>query len=147
MTSTSPSNIAATFTSTSPSTLRTRDRLTQGITTPSSDPYTRDEFKGDIRASLVAAYGASAVEDGKIAYRVREKKTTLPADVVPSWEYRRYDRIVNGVPVYQEGSRVFPSTGGSKDNFPAIQKANGIAKNKATGLRYKRMIRALKKLQ
>jgi hypothetical protein len=118
-----------------------------GVTSPSSDPYSRAAFKADIRAALVAAFGDSAVEDGDIAYRVREKKTTLPADVVPSWEYRRYERIVNGIPVYQEGARVFPSTGGFKDNFPAVQKANGIAKNKATGLRYKRMVRALKKLQ
>lgn len=118
-----------------------------GVTTPSLDPYTRDEFKADIRAALAAAFGSAAIEDGNIAYRVREKKTTLPADVVPSWEYRRYDRIVNGVPIFHEGARVFPATGGSKDNFPAIQKAKGIAKNKATGLRYKRMVRALKKLQ
>src|SRR3954451_16852086 len=37
------------------------------ITTPSRDPYTRDEFKADIRAALVAAFGSSAIEDGKIA--------------------------------------------------------------------------------
>jgi hypothetical protein len=95
----------------------------------------------------VAAFGEAAIEDGKIAYRVREKKTTLPADVVASWEYRRYDTIVNGQPTYQEGARVFPSTGGSKDNYPAIQLANGVSKNKRTGRRYKRMVRALKKLQ
>ncbi|MEU0792439.1 nucleotidyltransferase [Amycolatopsis sp. NPDC005961] len=113
----------------------------------SSDSYTRAEFKADILGALEKAYGESAVDAGRIAYRVREKKTTLPADVVPCWEYRRYDRIENGEPVFHQGSRVYPSDGGHKDNFPAQQLAEGIEKNNATGRRYKRMVRALKKLQ
>jgi hypothetical protein len=113
----------------------------------SSDPYSRADFKTDVRGALVSAYGASAVKDGTIAYRVRESKTTLPADVVPCWEYRRYDSLVNGVPGFHEGSRVYPSSGGYKDNYPQIQLTNGIEKNNRTGYRYKRMVRALKKLQ
>lgn len=113
----------------------------------SDDPYTRSDFKADIRAALVASYGAAAIEDGSIAYRVREKKTTLPADVVPSWEYRRYDKVVNGRAMFNEGSRVYPAGGGHKDNYPKIQLTKGTAKNNRTGYRYKRMVRALKKLQ
>jgi hypothetical protein len=113
----------------------------------SSDPYTRTEFKRDIGAALEAAFGKSAVKPGRIAYRVREKKTTLPADVVPCWEYRRYDRIENGTPVYQQGARIYPSDGGHVENYPAQQLQNGKAKNNRTGGRYKRMVRALKRLQ
>lgn len=115
--------------------------------TDSSDPYTRSEFKADILAALNVAFGESAVEPGKIAYRIREKKTTLPADVVPCWEYRRYDRIVNGTPVVFVGSRVFPSSGAHKDNYPKVQLDNGVSKNNATKRRYKRIVRAFKKLQ
>jgi hypothetical protein len=117
------------------------------ITTPTSDPYTRADFKRDVRAALEAKFGKSAVTAGDIAYRVREKKTTLPADVVPCWEYRRYDTVVNGNLYYNEGSRVFPSSGGHKDNFPKLQVSRGTTKNNNTGYRYKRMVRALKKLQ
>ena len=113
----------------------------------SSDPYSRADFKSDIRAALIAAFGSTAIEDGRVAYRVREKKTTLPADVVPSWEYRRYDRIVNGIPQYHEGARIYPTSGGYKNNFPKRQLTNGRAKNTRTGLRYKRLVRALKKLK
>lgn len=113
----------------------------------SPDTYSRSQFKKDIRSALVAAFGDTAIEDGRIAYRVREKKTTLPADVVPCWEYRRYDSLVAGLPSYHEGSRVFPSDGGHNDNYPKIQLQNGRAKNSLTGYRYKRMVRALKKLQ
>jgi len=114
---------------------------------PTDDPYTRTEFKADIRAALEQAFGKSAVKAGSIAFRVREGKTTLPADVVPCWEYRRYDRIVNGQPVYHQGSKVFPSSGSPKVNFPQQQIDNGTAKNNRTGRRYKRMVRCFKKLQ
>lgn len=113
----------------------------------STDPYTRDEFKQDILGALQQAFGKQAVTEGNIAYRVRERKTTLPADVVPSWEYRRYDRIVNGVPEFHIGSRVYPKSGGYKNNFPALQLSSGRRKTQATSRRYKRMVRALKKLQ
>jgi hypothetical protein len=113
----------------------------------STDPYTRAQFKDDIKGALDAAFGASAVSTGRIAYRVRENKTSLPADVVPSWEYRRYDRTENGLPVFQEGSCVFPAGGKRTVNYPARQLAHGTDKNALTGRRYKRMVRALKRLQ
>ena len=113
----------------------------------STDPYTRDDFKADIRAALVAAFGASAITSGRIAHRVRQKKTTLPADVVPCWEYHRYDRITNGTPDFQEGSRIYPTSGACTDNYPTQQQRNGMDKNKRTGMRYKYMVRALKRLQ
>lgn len=114
---------------------------------PSDDPYTVNQFKKDVRGALESAFGTSAVEAGRIAYRIREKKTTLPADVVPCVEYRRYDRIVGGVPIYHTGSSIFPSKGGRIDNYPGAQLDNGNAKNNRTKRRYKRMVRALKRLQ
>jgi hypothetical protein len=114
---------------------------------PTTDTYTQDEFKADILGALHAAYGTSAIEKGRIAYRVRERKTTLPADVVPSWEYRRYDRIVNGQPVYQQGSCVYPTGGARIVNYPSQQQRANNAKNSLANKRYKRMVRALKKLQ
>lgn len=113
----------------------------------SSDPYTRAEFKADIKAALQAAFGTRAISTGRIAFRVREKATTLPADVVPSWEYRRYDRIVGGEPVCHQGTCVFPTGGNRTENFPEQQRENGNHKNAETTKRYKRMVRALKKLQ
>ncbi len=114
---------------------------------PNTDPYTIGDLKQDVRAALEAAYGSAAITDGEIAYRIRERKTTLPADVVPCWLYRRYDSIIAGRPSYHEGSRVFPRSGGHKDNYPKLQIVNGTAKNDRTSRRYKRMVRALKKLQ
>jgi hypothetical protein len=115
---------------------------------PSTDPYTPDEFKSDIRAALVKAFGETSVTDGRIAFRIREKKTTLPADIVPCYEYRRYDRLLgNGSPFYHVGSRIFPATGWAINNFPEQQLSNGREKNVRTGSRYKYTVRALKRLQ
>lgn len=127
--------------------LEGKDKSTVGLV-DSDDPYTRNEFKRDIKAALVQAFGTSAVTPGNIAIRVREGKTTLPADVVPCWEYRRYDGLSSiGTPIFHRGSRVYPTSGGWKDNYPGIQKSNGRAKNIRTNKRYKKMVRALKKLQ
>jgi hypothetical protein len=113
----------------------------------SDDPYTRDDFKVDIRGAVDMAFGKSGISEGDIALRIREGKTTLPADIVPSWEYRRYDGLMNGTPIVHIGSRVYPKSGDFKNNFPAQQLSNGRRKTQDTSRRYKRMVRALKKLQ
>lgn len=109
----------------------------------STDSYTRDQFKSDVKAALVSAFGSAAIETGRIAYRIRQKKTTLPADVVPCWEYRRYDSLTT----WHQGACVFPTGGSRTPNYPSQQLSNGILKNDATSRRYKRMVRALKRMQ
>lgn len=99
----------------------------------SDDPYTCDEFKRDIKDALVAAFGSGAVETGSIAYRVRKKKTTLPADVVPCWEYRRYDRITAGVPIVQQGSCVYPTGKPRKVNYRSSSTSTGSRRTMPPG--------------
>ena len=119
--------------------------------TPAANSYTIDQFKRDIHAALNQAFGSNAVKAGRIAYRVREKQTTLPADVVPCVEYHRYDRraIPGGRAVPNEGVQIFPTNGRPIINYPAQQLAKGNAKNGPgrTNHRYKQMVRALKRLQ
>ncbi len=110
--------------------------------------YTHDKFKADVESALVNYYGRDAITRGNMAMRVREKKTTLPADVVPCFEYHYvYDVDANGNPIYFEGTRVYKDKGGYVHNWPVQQKAKGIEKNNVTALRYKRMVRALKRLE
>jgi hypothetical protein len=110
--------------------------------------YTHGAFKNDVEQALVDYYGRGAVSRGNMAMRVREKKTTLPADVVPCFEYRRiYDVDWQGELVYHQGTRIYPDHGPYIHNWPRQQYVNGVAKNDATGRRYKRMVRALKRLE
>jgi hypothetical protein len=120
----------------------------EAATKPYKGGYTNLDFKTDVEQALVDYYGASAVTRGNMAMRVREKKTTLPADVVPCFEYHRvYDVDSYGRPLYYKGTRVYKDSGGYVHNWPEQQRVNGIAKNNATGRRYKRMVRALKRLE
>ncbi len=110
--------------------------------------YTRDEFKNDVEQALVDCYGRSAVKRGNMAMRVREKKTTLPADVVPCFEYHYiYDVNSIGDVQFHKGTRIYPASDSHIHNWPEQQYERGVTKNDATGRRYKRMVRALKRLE
>lgn len=109
----------------------------------SDDPYSRAQFKKDVHDALIESFGKESIEVGDIAYRIRNGKTTLPADVVPCWEYRRYD----SEQTVHRGARIYTASGKVVNNFPHHQLENGTSKNLATSRRYKRMARALKKLQ
>jgi hypothetical protein len=110
--------------------------------------YTSTDFKNDVEQALVDYYGRSAVKRGNMAMRVREKKTTLPADVVPCFEYHYiYDVNAFGTVQYDKGTRIYPDSGFHIHNWPEQQYTRGVAKNDATGRRYKRMVRALKRLE
>lgn len=110
--------------------------------------YGRWDFKNDVETALVEYYGRSAVTRGEIAMRVRENKTTLPADVVPSFEYHYiYDVDSSGAPLYNQGTRVYRDSGTYIHNWSTQQLDRGVAKNNATARRYKRMVRCLKRLE
>jgi len=59
----------------------------EAATKPYKGGYTHVDFKRDVEKALVDYYGRDAVARGNMAMRVRNKKTTLPADVVPCFEY------------------------------------------------------------
>jgi len=122
--------------------------IAEAAIAPYKGGYTSEAFKRDVEQALVDYYGRSAVTRGNMAMRVREKKTTLPADVVPCFEYHYvYDVDAYGKPVYHQGTRVYKDRGGYIHNWPVQQLAKGIEKNNSTGYRYKRMVRALKRLE
>ena len=108
----------------------------------------RLDFKADVERALVDYYGRSAVTRGNMAMRIRERQTTLPADVVPCHEYHYvYDADISGRPVYHQGTRIYPDQGSHIHNWAVHQYEKGVAKNDRTGRRYKRMVRALKRLE
>ena len=106
--------------------------------------YTFDEFRNDVGAALVARFGgAPAVDPGDKAFRIRETRYQVDADVVPAFVHKRYNKI--GDP--DEGVEFVTRKGRYIINWPEQQFRNGIDKNQATGERYKAMVRALKNLR
>jgi predicted nucleotidyltransferase len=113
-----------------------------------SGRYSREDFKTAVAKALNNYFGATAITEGNIAFRVREKKTTLPADVVPCYEYHYiYDANAIGAPIYYKGTRIFPNKGSHIHNWSDQQLSCGNLKNDATGRRYKRMVRIIKRLE
>jgi len=104
--------------------------------------YDSKSFKDHVEAAMVAAFGRGPIERGNKAIRIRNGPTTLPADVVPCFPHRRYDSSLD----VHRGIRIFPDTGRVIENYPQQHYDNGIAKNDRTGRRFKRMVRAFKRM-
>lgn len=104
--------------------------------------YDTKGFKDHVEAAMVAAFGASKVEPRNKAIRIHPGPTTLPADVVPCVPHRRYDSRLD----MHRGIRIFPDSGSSIVNFPQQHYDRGVIKNTDTSRRYKRMVRAFKRM-
>ena len=116
--------------------------------TPYGKDYGLVPLKADVEAALVDYFGRTAVTRGNLALRVREKKTTLPADVVPCCGFQLVTGIDrSGHLSALHGTRLQPDKGSLITNWPQQQLENGTAKNNATNYRYKYMVRALKRLE
>jgi len=116
--------------------------------TPYSGSYPIGRFKDDVEHALVKHFGSLAVDRGNKAIHLREDSRSLSADVVPCFTYHRYYAMgYNSRPLYFEGIQIHPESGSRIENWPQQSYENGTAKNNATGRRYKRMVRILKRLE
>jgi len=78
---------------------------------------------------------------------VREGSTYLAADVVPCFMYRLYYDVFDFQPLYHEGIQLRPPSGPPIVNWPQQNYERGVEKNEATGRRFKRIVRAIKRLE
>ena len=111
---------------------------------PGPAAYGFTAFRDDVGEALVARFGPPpAVDPGDKAFRVRETRYHVDADVVATLVHRRYynDGTRN------EGVEFISRKGVHIINWPEQQHANGVAKNQATDERFKAMVRALKNLR
>jgi hypothetical protein len=109
-----------------------------------TDSYT--QFKDEVESALVAKFGA--VTRGNKAFDVHENTYRVDADVVACFEHRRYTRrSYDGRYVYLSGIEFRPDLGGRVINWPRQHYENGVAKNHATGGRFKHIARVLKRLR
>lgn len=116
-----------------------------GLTKP---PFVYSQFKNEVEKALVAKFGRNGVTRGKKAFDVHENSYRVDADVVACFEHRRYtNRTSDGQYLYDSGTE-FPAGGSGRIiNWPSQNYANGVAKNQATGSRFKYITRVLKRLR
>ncbi|MEY4066520.1 MAG: hypothetical protein RIR26_2728 [Pseudomonadota bacterium] len=104
-------------------------------------------FKNMVGEALAKKFGKGGVTRGNKAFDVHENSYRIDADVVPTFEHRRYFRNAGGAIDYVAGVEFRPDGGGAVINWPEQTHRNGVERNIATGRRYKSVIRILKRLR
>lgn len=108
--------------------------------TPSS--YSAPDFKNDVHRALVKKFGNDVRRKNK-CLAIEGNTYRVGADVVPTWQYRRYSRDRS----YVEGVRFFADNRQKVTNFPIQHIENGKLKNSLTQRRFKRLTRIYKRIR
>lgn len=111
-----------------------------GLNNPSS--YSASHFKNDVQSALVRKFEGDVRRKNK-CIAIEGNTNRVGADVVPTWQYRRYSR--NGS--YVEGVYFRSDNGQKVTNFPIQHIENGKEKNRQTQRRFKRLTRIYKRLR
>ena len=104
--------------------------------------WTPERLRTETEAALQAVFGTQVDVSGRTAIGVNSSTSRVDADVTPCFDYRYY----YGNHLFHGGIRIFRRDGGEVENYPTQHLRNGIEKNTATSLRYKRAVRILKNL-
>lgn len=110
--------------------------------TPASYHYS--QFKNELQSALTSYFGKDGVTRGNKAFDIHPNSYRVDADAVPCFEYRRYDTDDG---THLTGTAFDPDNGVRVVNWPEQNYENGVAKNKATGGRFKDVVRILKRLR
>ncbi|UEL27983.1 nucleotidyltransferase [Pseudarthrobacter sp. L1SW] len=114
---------------------------------PTSTPYTGiwtpDKLRAELASALRAKFPGHVDTSGSTAIRIESNTARVEADVVPAFNYKYY--FASGG--HRSGSRVYKKDGTYLTNYPDQQLVNGRAKNTATGARYKKAVRIMKRVE
>ena len=105
--------------------------------------YHYSDYKNDVENALVGYFESGTVTRGNKAFDVHENTYRVDSDVVACFVHRRYRQ--NGT--WLEGECLHPDNGGTIINWSNRNYDNGVEKNKATGNRFKAVVRILKRLR
>jgi hypothetical protein len=110
---------------------------------------TFQEFKNLVQKALEDYFGANSVTRGNKAFDVHANTYRVDADVVAAFEHRRYSGLKNADGSYAYLSGIAFNTDDGKHiiNWPEQHYDNGLEKHEATGKRFRKVIRILKRLR
>lgn len=111
------------------------------------NPYTYRAFKDEVGNALEQYFGSATITRGNKAFDVHATTYRIDADVVPCFEHIRYFRALDGQIRSIRGAELRPDNGGRIINWPRQNYNNGVAKNDATGRRFKALVRIMKRLR
>ena len=104
--------------------------------------YSLAQLRADAEGALRNHFGTTRVQSKNKAIHIKETGSHLEADVIACVEYRRYRPDGK----YHSGICFQTLDGKQIHGWPDQNLANGNAKTEATGRRYKRVVRILKRL-
>ncbi|WP_370398557.1 nucleotidyltransferase [Tenacibaculum dicentrarchi] len=105
--------------------------------------YKFSDFKDTIEQALIDKFGDSELKRNDKCITIKENSYRVEADVVPSFEYHRYDD--NGSK--HIGTKFISDKGYSVINYPKQHIKNAKEKNAKTKRRYKRLTRIVKRIR
>ena len=111
-----------------------------GLNNPIS--YSAHAFKNDVQNALFNKFGNDVKRKNKCIV-IEENSYRVGADVVPTWQYKRYSHDKTFV----EGIYFCADSGEKVKNFPIQHIENGKLKNSQTQRRFKRLTRIFKRIQ
>ena len=102
-----------------------------------------------VQKALGDYFGKAGVTRGNKAFDIHANTYRIDADVIPTFEYRWYTgrKNADGSQHYLSGVAFDPDSGPRVINWPEQTYNNGVERNTATGRKYKRAIRILKRLR
>ena len=107
------------------------------------------DFKRKVEIALINYFGTAAIRRGKKAFDVHANTYRMDADVVPTFEHRRFTGDFNpdGSHNYLSGVAFNSDDDSHIINWPQQTYENGVSRNNNTNRKYKRTIRILKRLR
>lgn len=107
------------------------------------------EFKNMVQSALINHFGSQSVKRGNKAFDVHANTYRIDADVVPTFEHRRYTGqfYPDGSHYYLSGVAFDADDGTRTINWPQQNYDNGVAKNERTNRHFKRLVRIVKRLR
>lgn len=115
--------------------------------TPSTMSFT--DYKNTVQRALESYFGIGTVTRGNKAFDIHENSYRVDADVVATFEHRRYTGKKNpdGTDFYHSGTAFDTDKGVRIINWPQQNYDNGVQRNQKTSRSYKRVIRVFKRLR
>src|SRR5277367_1617953 len=110
-------------------------------TTPYTGIWTPSKLRTEVLLALEKKFPGQVDSSGSTAIKVNSSTARVDADGLPCFCYRYY--FPSGS--CPHGTGAFKKDGDAITNYPNQQLKNGIAKNQASAMRFKKAVRVLKR--
>lgn len=104
-------------------------------------------YKGLVGTALANYFAKGVVKRGNKTFNIKDNTYRIDADAVATFEHRRYQLRPDGTHYYLSGIGFDTDTGQRITNWPEQNYRNGLEKHEATGRRYRKMVRIIKRLR